>query len=69
MTNVKIYAPNSVRKEVDGDVARWAIYINDELVEICPVSWSKEQAEARLDKLIFDVIDGKKEITDDDLLF
>lgn len=52
MNNVKKYAPNSVRPEIDDDVMRWGIYLNHELEEICPVSWTKEQAEERLQELV-----------------
>ena len=45
---VKQYAPNSVRLEVDDDVYRYSIYINDELYEICPISATKQEAEMRL---------------------
>ena len=45
---VKQYAPNSVRWEVDDDVYRYTIYINDELYEICPISATKQEAEMRL---------------------
>jgi hypothetical protein len=45
---VKTYAPNSVRYEIDDDVYRFAIYINDELYEICPMQCTKEEAEDRL---------------------
>ena len=69
MNEIKKYAPNSVRWEVDDDVAYRTIYINDEFVEMCPIGWTKEQAEARLDKLIFDMKDGKREISDEDEYF
>jgi len=45
---VRTYAPNSVRYEVDDDVYRYAIYINDELYEICPLLTTKGEAEMRL---------------------
>lgn len=49
---VKTYAPNSVRFEVDGDVYRYAIYINDELYELCPIQVHKEEAEMRLQEIM-----------------
>ena len=49
---VKIYAPNSVRYEVDDDVYRYSIYINDELYEICPINANKQEAEMRLHEIM-----------------
>ena len=46
------YAPNSVRYEVDDDVARYAIYINDDLYEYCPLQCTKEEAEMRLEEVM-----------------
>lgn len=42
------YAPNSVRYEVDDDVARYCIYINDEIYEMCPLQCTKDEADMRL---------------------
>ena len=62
MTKVKQYAPNSVRWEVDGDVYRYTIYINDELYEICPVSATKQEAEMRLHDIMNELwIEGNDE--------
>lgn len=59
---VKQYAPNSVRYEVDDDVSRYAIYINDELYEICPVSATKQEAEMRLHDIMNELwIEGNDE--------
>ena len=59
---VKQYAPNSVRFEVDDDVSRYAIYINDELYEICPVSATKQEAEMRLHDIMNELwIEGNDE--------
>lgn len=52
MNTVKVYAPNSVRWEEDGDVYRYAIYINDELYELCPISVHKAEAEMRLHEIM-----------------
>lgn len=49
---VKCYAPNSVRYEIDDDVYRYSIYINDDLYEICPIHASKEEAEMRLHEIM-----------------
>lgn len=49
---VRTYAPNSVRLEVDGDVYRHCIYINDDLYEMCPVSATKQEAEMRLHEIM-----------------
>lgn len=46
------YAPNSVRYEIDDDVYRYAIYIKDELYEICPINATKEEAEMRLQDIM-----------------
>lgn len=48
MALVKCYAPNSVRYEVDDDRYYYAIYINDELYELCPSQATKEECEMRL---------------------
>lgn len=59
---VKIYAPNSVRYEVDDDVYRYAIYINDELYEICPINANKQEAEMRLHEIMEELwIEGNDE--------
>ena len=59
---VKQYAPNSVRYEVDDDVYRYAIYINDELYELCPISVRKEEAEMRLHEIMNELwIEGNDE--------
>jgi hypothetical protein len=52
MTTIKTYAPNSVRLEEDGDVYRYAIYINDDLYEFCPISVHKSEAEMRLREIM-----------------
>lgn len=49
---VKTYAPNSVRYEIDDDVYRYAIYINDDLYEICPIHCTKQEAEMRLQDIM-----------------
>lgn len=46
------YAPNSVRYEVDDDVAHYCIYINDDLYEYCPLHATKEEAEMRLHEIM-----------------
>lgn len=62
MTTVKTYAPNSVRIEVDDDVYRYAIYINDELYELCPISVHKSEAEMRLREIMKELgIEGNDE--------
>lgn len=59
---VKAYAPNSVRLEVDDDVYRYAIYINDELYEICPINATKQEAEMRLHEIMEELwIEGNDE--------
>lgn len=59
---VKAYAPNSVRLEVDDDVYRYAIYINDELYEICPINANKQEAEMRLHEIMEELwIEGNDE--------
>lgn len=59
---VKIYAPNSVRYEVDDDVYRYSIYINDELYEICPINATKQEAEMRLHEIMEELwIEGNDE--------
>lgn len=52
MPKIKTYAPNSVRYEVDDDVYRYSIYINDELYEICPINANKQEAEMRLHEIM-----------------
>lgn len=52
MIKVRQYAPNSVRYEVDDDVYRYSIYINDELYEICPIQANKQEAEMRLKEIM-----------------
>ena len=62
MIIVKKYAPNSVRWEVDDDIAYRTIYINDELVEICPLQATKEEAEMRLHEIMDELwIEGNDE--------
>ena len=59
---VKTYAPNSVRWEVDGDVYRYAIYMNDELYEFCPLSVHKSEAAMRLKEIMKELkIEGNNE--------
>ena len=59
---VKTYAPNSVRLEVDDDVYRYSIYINDELYEICPINATKQEAEMRLHEIMEELwIEGNDE--------
>lgn len=59
---VKQYAPNSVRYEVDDDVARKAIYINDELYEICPLQATLDECEMRLHEIMDELgIEGNDE--------
>lgn len=59
---VKTYAPNSVRYEVDDDVYRKAIYINNELYEICPLQATKEECEMRLHEIMNELwIEGNDE--------
>lgn len=59
---VKTYAPNSVRLEVDDDVYRYCIYINDELYEICPINATKQEAEMRLHEIMEELwIEGNDE--------
>lgn len=58
-----VYAPNSVRVEVDDDVKHYAIYINDELYEYCPLQATEEEANMRLDEIMDELwIDGEKGI-------
>ena len=62
MPKVKTYAPNSVRYEVDDDVYRYSIYINDELYEICPINANKQEAEMRLHEIMEELwIEGNDE--------
>ena len=49
---VKTYAPNSVRLEIDDDVYRYAIYINDDLYEFCPLNVTLKEAEMRLEEIM-----------------
>lgn len=59
---VKTYAPNSIRLEVDDDVYRYSIYINDELYEICPINANKQEAEMRLHEIMEELwIEGNDE--------
>lgn len=51
----KRYAPNSVRYEVDDDIGRYCIYINDELYEMCPINATKREAEMRLQDIMFEL--------------
>lgn len=51
----KCYAPNSVRYEVDDDVSRYAIYINDELYELCPLQATKDECEMRLHDIMYEL--------------
>jgi hypothetical protein len=53
-TYAKRYAPNSVRYEVDDDIGRYCIYINNELYEMCPISATKREAEMRLQDIMFE---------------
>ena len=54
-TYAKRYAPNSVRYEVDDDIGRYCIYINDELYEMCPINATKREAEMRLQDIMFEL--------------
>lgn len=59
---VKCYAPNSVRREIDDDVAYYCIYINNELYEMCPMRATKEEAEMRLHEIMDELwIEGNDE--------
>ena len=51
----KRYAPNSVRYEVDDDIGRFCIYINDELYEMCPINAYKKEAEMRLQDIMYEL--------------
>ena len=61
-TFAKCYAPNSVRYEVDDDVYYYAIYINDELYELCPLQVTEDEAEMRLHDIMDELwIEGNDE--------
>lgn len=45
---VQCYPRNSVRLETEDDVCRYAIYINDELYELCPLQATRQECEMRL---------------------
>lgn len=49
---VKCYAPNLVRWEVDDDVYRHAIYIKDELYELCPLQATFQECDMRLHEIM-----------------